>query len=320
MSTPETALKFHTTDVLRCKGHQNNVTKVEFSNNTPDGTFMISASHDERAMLRDGNTGEWVGSLMGHKGAVRAADMNANATFAVTGGADYTLRYWNAVTGAELLQLGQSSVVKTVRVSRHEDRKVLAGGNDRRLRIYDVAAPEAQVLTCERQPESMTFNNATFGKDDSLVFSGSQNDKNLRCWDIRTLRCELAVPLPGTVRDLEVSRDEALLTVATETHVLFFDITKGLLKKYDHDLAAYGEFSSASLHPQHGGEKAVFAAGERKNGAVCFFDMHTGDLVGDFQNHSKGINSVRFNPNGNQVASASDDHLIYLFRMNFPQA
>merc|ERR1711890_73478 len=87
---------------LTCPGHTRPVVDLAFSEITEHGFFLISACKDGKPMLRHGDTGDWIGTFEGHKGAVWGATLNKDALLAATGAADFTAKIWDAVKGEEL--------------------------------------------------------------------------------------------------------------------------------------------------------------------------------------------------------------------------
>lgn len=76
---------------LTCHGHSRPVPHIAFSTLEKDDTYyMISACKDGNPMLRDGITGDWIGTFIGHKGAVWQARLSPNNSNAATASADFT--------------------------------------------------------------------------------------------------------------------------------------------------------------------------------------------------------------------------------------
>merc|ERR1711963_517215 len=103
---------------LTCSGHTRPVVFLAFSEINPEGQYYsISACKDGKPMLRAGDTGDWIGTFEGHKGAVWGVDINKDASKAATGAADFSAKVWDALSGEEELTLQHKHIVKSVNFS-----------------------------------------------------------------------------------------------------------------------------------------------------------------------------------------------------------
>ena len=165
-----------------CPGHWRPVAGIEFSQDTEDGVFLISACHDKTAMLRRGDTGDWIGTFQGHKGAVWGAALNRGATRAVTCSADFSAKVWDAVSGDELAELSHRHIVRAADWAS-DSASVFTGGKEAKLRRWDLASPSeaAEVMTGHGGMIKVVRQLP----DAPLIATGSE-DKTVRLWDVRT--------------------------------------------------------------------------------------------------------------------------------------
>lgn len=75
---------------LVAPGHTRPVTHLSFSSLQVDKSYLlISSCKDGNPMLREW-TGDWIGTFIGHKGAVWSSKISTNTSIAASGSADFT--------------------------------------------------------------------------------------------------------------------------------------------------------------------------------------------------------------------------------------
>lgn len=83
---------------LVAPGHTRPVTHLSFSPIQEDNTYLlISSCKDGNPMLREW-TGDWIGTFLGHKGAVWSTKLSPDATRAASGSADFTAYVYRPIT------------------------------------------------------------------------------------------------------------------------------------------------------------------------------------------------------------------------------
>lgn len=220
-------------------------------------------------MLRLGDTGDWVGTFEGHKGAVWGVALNNKATLAASGAADFTGKIWNAVTGEEVHSLQHNHIVKTVAFDSNS-QCLVTGSNEKLVRVFDLNASGTPVESYSGHAGNIK--RAIFARNDRYVISCA-DDKTMRLWDRMSGQETMRVEFNAHPNSLELSRDGNILTVTYGSNVAFFETET--LKKMK-EIIVPTKVSSASLHP----DKQIFVCGG-EDFKMYKFDYITGNEIGN---------------------------------------
>ena len=285
--------------------HRRPLAELHFRH-TSDGTFLISACLDKNPMLRDGVTGDWIGTFSGHKGAVWSAKLNADATKAVTGSADFSVKLWNAITGKSICTYDHKHIVKTVDFDP-SGKRILSGGMEKKLRVFDISSSSSSSPILEMKRES-TVRKALWQDENSILMAS--DDGQVSVVDVRSSTVTKSAKIDtgsSRIMDMEMSSSSKtnILTVASGKGVSFLDSkTLKQIKRYKYPIS----IEAASLHPTG---KYFCAGGEDM--WVRLFDYATGEELECQKGHHGPIHCLRFTPDGTSYCSGSGDATIRMW-------
>lgn len=127
---------------------------VDSSKQEEEELLLVSACHDKQPMLRNGLTGDWIGTWTGHKGAVWSTKLDPTGYLCATASGDFTVKVWDGITGKELWTYPHEHIVKTVDFS-HDSKRLASGGHEGKIRVYDLRQGEKAVPIVLRPPKDL---------------------------------------------------------------------------------------------------------------------------------------------------------------------
>ncbi|KAB8253871.1 WD40-repeat-containing domain protein [Aspergillus pseudonomiae] len=320
---------------LTCHGHSRPVPHIDFSSTVEDDQYyLISACKDNNPMLRDGITGDWIGTFLGHKGAVWQARLSTDATIAATAAADFSAKVWDTHTGECLHTLQHSHIVRAVAFPMQPSPQVLAtGGFEKKLRIFDLSRSNSGSNSSSPTFPASTGENGTGvtsyeigpgvhgGTIKSIVWNQDYNilttaaeDRKIRWWDLRSRHPVIEYTVEGTIGSCELNtlavrpNDPGILTVAAGKSVYLFDGSSPgrLLKKTDFRY----EVASAAVNNETG----RLVTGSADDTWARVYDLRTDEELEVQKGHHGPIWSVSFSPDGKLYGTGSEDGTIKLWK------
>jgi len=296
---------------LVASGHTRPVTHLSFSPLQQDGTYLlISSCKDGKPMLRDW-TGDWIGTFMGHKGAVWSAKLSPDTSRAVTGSADFTAKVWDTYSGSVLHSFPHDHIVRTIDISP-DSKQIVTGDQTKKIRLFDLERPDADPRYFTR-PGGETAHEKTvksvvwLAKDQQIVSGGE--DGIVNWWDLRANTPAYTIKFPSGITSLELSAPTGTLVLTHGNDVSFYPVKPDTSPS--HNLTLPHQPSSASLHPTTGDR---FVAGSVSDPWVRVYGLVDGNEMELYKGHHGPVHAVMYSPDGEMYASGSEDGTIRLWQ------
>ena len=241
-----------------------------------------------------------------HSRSVLSAAFHPNGASVASGGADDTIRIWNAVVRQPVIEAaGHEGYVYSIGYSP-DGTRFASGSADDTIRIWN-AETGAHVRTLEDHTGDVYA--VDYSPDGSAIVSGS-GDRTVRLWNAETGKLlKTMTQHAGTVRTAAFSPDGALIASggADRTVRLWNAKTgKPIAAMKEHGRTIY----SVAFSP----DGTVLASGSADK-TIRFWDISSQSLI-----HTRTVGgaaglvfSVAFSPDGSTLASGNQDGTVHLW-------
>lgn len=252
-----------------CPGHTRPVVDLAFSKvNANNEYFLISACKDGKPILRQGDTGDWIGTFEGHKGAVWGVSLNDYGTLAASGSADFEAKIWDTTTGTAIHSFVCKHIVRSVNFGQATD-SLLVAGNEKSSRIFDLNQYTTDPV--EFTGHSGAIRHALFYDNDKRFVTASE-DKTVRFWDVISGSEIKSIEFEETPISMELSINKTVATICYGNKVSFWNVaTMERMKEFE----MLTPILSASMHPDN---HVFICGGEDFKMYKC--DFYTGAELG----------------------------------------
>ncbi|KAK4078309.1 uncharacterized protein Triagg1_3325 [Trichoderma aggressivum f. europaeum] len=259
--------------IITFTGHDDKINAIRFM---PDGRWLASASNDHTVKLWDPATGSCIATLVGHNDCVTAISFTPDSRHLASASYDDTIKIWDTASGLCMTTFkGHSKYVTAVGFAP-DNWQLASASYDSTIKLWDTTISHSPSTT-DIHSDKVTAIGFT---PDGRQLASASDDHTVKLWDTATGRC--IATFKGhehSVTAVTFAPDGHQLASASkyEKTVKLWDVTTG------HCLST---FQDGATLPN---EDTVTLPNEESPGAVTF------------------------SPNGQLLASASEDHKVKIW-------